>query len=97
MIAEGRKSVHEGEKIATVGRSGLTYGPHLYFGMIVDGRPGRSVVRIYTSRPAGASPQGASRSNPGPAAMFARNTDWNALTDQPTIAGTARVPASVTH
>lgn len=38
-LAEGRKAIHRGETIATVGRSGLTYGPHLYFGMIVDGRP----------------------------------------------------------
>jgi murein DD-endopeptidase MepM/ murein hydrolase activator NlpD len=39
VVAEGRKAVHPGENIATVGRSGLTYGPHLYFGMIVNGRP----------------------------------------------------------
>jgi murein DD-endopeptidase MepM/ murein hydrolase activator NlpD len=38
-LAEGRKSVRGGERIATVGRSGLTYGPHLYFGMIVNGHP----------------------------------------------------------
>jgi murein DD-endopeptidase MepM/ murein hydrolase activator NlpD len=38
-IAEGRKMLFGGEKIATVGRSGVTYGPHLYFGMIVEGRP----------------------------------------------------------
>jgi murein DD-endopeptidase MepM/ murein hydrolase activator NlpD len=37
-IAEGRRAIYAGEKIATVGRSGLTYGPHLYFAMIVDGR-----------------------------------------------------------
>jgi murein DD-endopeptidase MepM/ murein hydrolase activator NlpD len=36
-IAEGRKTVRRGERIATVGRSGLTYGSHLYFGMIRDG------------------------------------------------------------
>ncbi len=35
IIAEGRKSVFGGERLATVGRTGLTYGPHLYFGMIV--------------------------------------------------------------
>ncbi len=35
MIAEGRKTIYGGERIATVGRTGLTYGPHLYFGMIV--------------------------------------------------------------
>ena len=40
MLAEGRKiTIRGGEQIATVGRSGLTYGPHLYFGMIVNGRP----------------------------------------------------------
>jgi murein DD-endopeptidase MepM/ murein hydrolase activator NlpD len=38
MLAEGRKAIYGGERIATVGRTGLTYGPHLYFGMIVDGR-----------------------------------------------------------
>jgi murein DD-endopeptidase MepM/ murein hydrolase activator NlpD len=37
LIAEGRKAIYRGERIATIGRSGLTYGPHLYFGMIVDG------------------------------------------------------------
>jgi murein DD-endopeptidase MepM/ murein hydrolase activator NlpD len=39
VLAEGGRAVRRGETIATVGRSGLTYGPHLYFGMIVDGRP----------------------------------------------------------
>lgn len=38
VLAEGARTVSEGERIATVGRSGLTYGPHLYFGMIVNGR-----------------------------------------------------------
>jgi murein DD-endopeptidase MepM/ murein hydrolase activator NlpD len=37
LIAEGRKAVYGGERIARVGRSGLTYGSHLYFGMIKDG------------------------------------------------------------
>jgi murein DD-endopeptidase MepM/ murein hydrolase activator NlpD len=39
VLAEGRRAVRGGERIATVGRSGLTYGAHLYFGMIVNGRP----------------------------------------------------------
>ena len=38
-LAEGHKAVYGGEKIASVGRTGLTYGPHLYFGMIVNGQP----------------------------------------------------------
>lgn len=37
-LAEGRKTIDAGQWIATVGRTGLTYGPHLYFGMIVAGR-----------------------------------------------------------
>lgn len=39
MIAEGRKTVNGGEQLATVGRTGVTYGPHLYFEMIVGGHP----------------------------------------------------------
>jgi murein DD-endopeptidase MepM/ murein hydrolase activator NlpD len=38
LLAEGRKSIYGGERIAVVGRTGLTYGPHLYFGMIINGR-----------------------------------------------------------
>lgn len=38
VLADGAKQIYGGERIATVGRSGLTYGPHLYFGMIVNGR-----------------------------------------------------------
>ena len=38
-LAEGRKAIYGGERIGTVGRTGLTYGPHLYFGMIVAGIP----------------------------------------------------------
>jgi murein DD-endopeptidase MepM/ murein hydrolase activator NlpD len=39
VLAEGAKSISRGEHIGTVGRSGLTYGSHLYFGMLVEGRP----------------------------------------------------------
>lgn len=38
-ILTGRRSVGTGDQLGTVGRSGLTYGPHLYFGILVDGRP----------------------------------------------------------
>jgi murein DD-endopeptidase MepM/ murein hydrolase activator NlpD len=38
MLAEGRKTIYGGERIATVGQTGLTYGPHLYFGMIINGQ-----------------------------------------------------------
>ena len=36
-LAEGAKAVGQGQRIAVVGRSGLSYGPHLFFGMIVNG------------------------------------------------------------
>jgi murein DD-endopeptidase MepM/ murein hydrolase activator NlpD len=39
VIAEGRRAVFGGEKIGTVGRTGVTYGMHLYFGIFVNGRP----------------------------------------------------------
>ncbi len=39
LLAEGRKTINGGERIGTVGQTGLTFGPHLYFGMIVNGRP----------------------------------------------------------
>ncbi len=58
VIAEGRRVVSGGEKIATVGRSGLTYGPHLYFGMIVDGRSVDPSPYLHIA-PCGTSPQGA--------------------------------------
>ena len=38
-IAEGRRAVFGGEKLGVVGHSGVTYGMHLFFGMIVDGHP----------------------------------------------------------
>ena len=38
ILAEGGKTIYGGERIGTVGRSGLTYGPHLYFGMIRNGQ-----------------------------------------------------------
>ncbi len=59
VIAEGRRAVYGGEKIGTVGRSGLTYGPHLYFGMIVAGRPVDPSPYLHIA-PCVSTPQGAS-------------------------------------
>jgi murein DD-endopeptidase MepM/ murein hydrolase activator NlpD len=36
-FAEGKRSVVAGEELGVVGRSGLTFGPHLYFEMNVGG------------------------------------------------------------
>jgi len=38
-IAEGQRAILAGQKIGVVGHTGLMLGFHLYFGMIVDGRP----------------------------------------------------------
>jgi murein DD-endopeptidase MepM/ murein hydrolase activator NlpD len=36
-LLRGKRALAAGERIAVVGRTGLTYGPHLYFEMIIDG------------------------------------------------------------
>lgn len=36
-IAEGQRIVHAGEKLGVVGHSGVMYGMHVFFGMIVNG------------------------------------------------------------
>jgi murein DD-endopeptidase MepM/ murein hydrolase activator NlpD len=38
-FAEGKRTVTAGEKLGVVGRTGVTSGAHLYFEMIMDGRP----------------------------------------------------------
>jgi murein DD-endopeptidase MepM/ murein hydrolase activator NlpD len=39
VFAEGEREVAAGEKLGVVGLSGVTFGPHLYFGMVVGDRP----------------------------------------------------------
>lgn len=36
-IAEGQRIVYRGEELGVVGHSGVMYGMHLFFGMIIDG------------------------------------------------------------
>ncbi len=38
-IAEGQRALAAGEKIGVVGHSGVTYGAHVYFEMLMAGRP----------------------------------------------------------
>jgi murein DD-endopeptidase MepM/ murein hydrolase activator NlpD len=38
-FAEGKLTVAAGEKLGVVGRTGVTFGAHLYFEMILDGKP----------------------------------------------------------
>ena len=38
-FAEGKTAVAAGEKLGVVGHSGLTYGMHVYFEMLLDGKP----------------------------------------------------------
>lgn len=38
-VAEGHMTVQAGDTIGRIGRTGVTYGTHLYFGMLIDGRP----------------------------------------------------------
>ena len=38
-FAEGKRTMAAGEKLGVVGRTGVTSGAHLYFEMILDGKP----------------------------------------------------------
>ena len=38
-VAEGARDVAAGERLGFVGRSGLSYGVHLFFEVMVDGKP----------------------------------------------------------
>jgi murein DD-endopeptidase MepM/ murein hydrolase activator NlpD len=38
-FVEGKRNVAAGEKLGVVGMTGVTSGPHLYFEMILDGKP----------------------------------------------------------
>lgn len=38
-LAEGKSTVAAGEKLGVVGATGVTFGMHVYFEMIMDGRP----------------------------------------------------------
>jgi murein DD-endopeptidase MepM/ murein hydrolase activator NlpD len=49
-LERGKRTLTTGEKIAVVGHSGLTFGPHLYFEIIVDGRRVDPAPYLQTSR-----------------------------------------------
>lgn len=72
MLADGHKAVRGGERIATVGRSGLTYGPHLYFGMIVNGRSVDPAPYLNVF-PCGSRATAAGDSGNAPTRLFARH------------------------
>jgi hypothetical protein len=38
VIADGQRVVTQGEKLGVVGHTGVMYGMHLFFGMIIDDR-----------------------------------------------------------
>lgn len=52
-LAEGRRTVAAGEKLGVVGRSGVTYGTHLYFEVLVEGHPVDPEPLLPASRCAG--------------------------------------------
>jgi murein DD-endopeptidase MepM/ murein hydrolase activator NlpD len=56
VLAEGGRTIFGGERIATVGRTGLTYGPHLYFGMIMNGHAVDPAPQLHVE-PCGMRPQ----------------------------------------
>ncbi len=38
-LAEGRRALAAGEMLGVVGRTGVTYGTHLFFEVLVEGKP----------------------------------------------------------
>jgi murein DD-endopeptidase MepM/ murein hydrolase activator NlpD len=66
-IAEGRRVVSGGEKLGVIGHSGLTYGMHLFFAMIVGDRPVDPAPYL------GLSLCGAARRTPGDASAADAN------------------------
>lgn len=38
-LAEGKTTIAAGQKLGVVGDTGVTYGMHLYFEMVIDGKP----------------------------------------------------------
>ena len=73
MLAEGARTIlRRRARIATVGRSGLTYGPHLYFGMIVNGRTVDPAPYLKV-RLCGAEPASADRYSLRPYAIICRD------------------------
>jgi murein DD-endopeptidase MepM/ murein hydrolase activator NlpD len=56
-FAEGKRTVTAGEKLGVVGRTGVTSGAHLYFEMILDGKPVDPAPYLRLSRCDGKEPQ----------------------------------------
>jgi murein DD-endopeptidase MepM/ murein hydrolase activator NlpD len=55
-IADGKRTVAEGEKLGVVGRTGVSSGPHLYFEMILNGKPVDPTSYLRLARCGGAAP-----------------------------------------
>ncbi|WP_428486709.1 M23 family metallopeptidase [Rhodopila sp.] len=75
-IAEGRQTIYGGERLATVGRTGVSYGPHLYFGMIINGRP-VNPAPYFAVKPCGSPAPTASDSRIAPTRLFAQRPFWS--------------------
>jgi murein DD-endopeptidase MepM/ murein hydrolase activator NlpD len=75
LIAEGRRTLYGGQVLGTVGRSGVSYGMHLYFGMLRDGHPidpapALGVARCGIGEAAGTLGGSAARRGIGPTRVY---------------------------
>ena len=64
-FAEGKREVAAGERLGVVGMTGVTSGPHLYFEMIVAGRPVDPAPYLGLATCSGAAAQRAAPAAPG--------------------------------
>jgi murein DD-endopeptidase MepM/ murein hydrolase activator NlpD len=68
-LAEGKRQVAAGEPIARIGRTGITYGTHLFFEVLANGRPvdAAPLLGVKPCEPTGSVPLTAMTVPSGPA------------------------------
>ena len=87
-IAEGNRSVRAGQSIGTVGRSGVTYGAHLYFGILRDGKP-VDPAPLLALKPCDGNGQARNASTAAAAALVPPGSHTTAISSGSTLPGTA--------
>jgi murein DD-endopeptidase MepM/ murein hydrolase activator NlpD len=62
-FAEGKRTVAAGEKLGVVGRTGVIFGTHVYFEMLLDGKPVDPTAYLHLPRCGGKEPPAAANTH----------------------------------
>jgi murein DD-endopeptidase MepM/ murein hydrolase activator NlpD len=73
-FAEGKRTVAAGEKLGVVGRTGVTSGAHLYFEMLLDGKPVDPAPYLRLPRCSGKEPPASRSARVADGAVFGGRT-----------------------